>query len=175
MNAYLDTTDSPAGPLTFAVDEQGALLWLTFHEGRYVRTIEEELVREGHHAHQDRTRTALARAQLEEYARGTRRVFDVPLTLVGTPWQKTVWRALIEIPFGQTRTYGQVAALIGHPAAARAMGRANATNRIPLVVPCHRVIGADGSLTGYGGGLHIKTRLLAHEARHASPQPLAAS
>src|SRR6185437_1082271 len=175
MNAYLDTTDSPAGPLTFAVYEHGALLWLTFHEGRYARTIEEELGREGRSVHQDRTRTALVRAQLEEYARGTRQVFDVPLALVGTPWQQLVWRALIEIPFGETRTYGQVAALTGRPTAARAMGRANATNRIPLVIPCHRVIGADGSLTGYGGGLHIKTRLLAHEARHASPQPLAAN
>ncbi|HEY8283124.1 MAG TPA: methylated-DNA--[protein]-cysteine S-methyltransferase [Chloroflexota bacterium] len=175
MNAYLDTTDSPAGPLSFAVDEHDALLWLTFHEGRYERTIEEELARVGHDLHQDRTRTAAIRLQLEEYCAGTRRGFDFPLALVGTPWQKLVWRALIEIPFGQTRTYAQVAAMIGRPTAARAMGRANATNRIPLVIPCHRVIGADGSLTGFGGGIHLKTRLLAHEARHAGLQPLAAN
>ncbi|HVA90513.1 MAG TPA: methylated-DNA--[protein]-cysteine S-methyltransferase [Chloroflexota bacterium] len=168
MNAYLETTDSPAGSLTFAVDDDEALLWLAFNDGQYERTIEEELTREGRRLHYDRTRTAPVRSQLEEYARGTRPRFDIPLALVGTPWQQTVWRALIEIPFGQTRTYGQVAAMIGHPTAARAMGRANATNRIPLVIPCHRVIGAGGSLTGFGGGLHLKERLLAHEARHAA-------
>lgn len=175
MNAYIDTTDSPAGPITFAVDEHEALLWLTFNDGQYERTIEEELAREGRRLQHERVRTARVRSQLEEYARGTRQVFDIPLALVGTSWQKMVWRALIEIPFGQTRTYGQVAALIGRPNAARAMGRANATNRIPLVIPCHRVIGAGGSLTGFGGGLHLKKCLLAHEARHADPQPLAAS
>ena len=175
MNAYLDTTDSPAGPLTFAVDEHEALLWLAFHDGRYVRTIEEALGREGRRVQHDRTRTARARSQIEEYAQGTRRQFDLPLALVGTPWQKMVWQALTEIPFGETRTYARIAALIGRPTAARAMGRANATNRIPLVIPCHRVIGADGSPTGFAGGIHLKTRLLAHEARHRCLSPLAAS
>jgi methylated-DNA-[protein]-cysteine S-methyltransferase len=84
---------------------------------------------------------------------------------MGTAWQQEVWRELLRIPFGQTRTYGQIAASLGRPRAARAMGRANATNSISLVVPCHRVVGSTGKLTGFGGGLHIKERLLAHERR----------
>jgi O-6-methylguanine DNA methyltransferase len=76
-----------------------------------------------------------------------------------------VWQAVRDIPFGETRTYGAIAAGLGRPGAARAMGRANATNPLPIVVPCHRVVGANGSLTGYAGGVHIKQRLLEHEAR----------
>ena len=99
-----------------------------------------------------------------EYAAGTRRTFDVPFVLTGSEWQKAVWRALTHIPFGETRSYAEVAEMVGRPKAARAVGKANATNRLPLVVPCHRVIGASGSLTGFAGGLHLKTRLLEHEA-----------
>jgi methylated-DNA-[protein]-cysteine S-methyltransferase len=85
--------------------------------------------------------------------------------LTGSEWQKAVWRALTRIPFGETRSYAEVAAMVGRKGAARAVGRANATNRLPVVVPCHRVIGTDGSLTGFAGGTHLKTRLLEHEAR----------
>ena len=85
--------------------------------------------------------------------------------LRGTGWQKAVWEALTRIPYGETRAYGQIAAMVGRPKSSRAVGRANATNRLPLVVPCHRVIGADGSLTGFAGGTHLKVRLLEHEAR----------
>ena len=103
-----------------------------------------------------------------------RRTFEVPFVLTGSEWQKAVWRALTQIPFGETRSYAEVAEMVGRPKAARAVGKANATNRLPVVVPCHRVIGADGSLTGFAGGLHLKTRLLEHEARvlaGASPLP----
>jgi methylated-DNA-[protein]-cysteine S-methyltransferase len=172
-SVYLDTTDSPAGPIAFAVNESGALVRLSFREGHYPRTLEEDLLADGYELATDVERTAPVRKQLEEYLAGTRQAFDVPLAPSGTAWQLAVWEALRRIPYGQTQTYGQLAAALGRPAASRAVGRANGTNPIPLVVPCHRVIGADGTLTGFGGGLHLKTRLLAHEAR-VSGQPLAA-
>ena len=165
MNAYIETIESPAGPLTFATDERGALIWLQFVDGEYELTVEQELEREGFSVEQDEDITAGARAQLQEYYAGTRQKFDVPFVLTGSEWQKAVWQALTRIPFGETRSYAEVAAMVGRPKAARAVGRANATNRLPVVVPCHRVIGADGSLTGFAGGTHLKTRLLEHEAR----------
>jgi methylated-DNA-[protein]-cysteine S-methyltransferase len=169
---YLDTTESPAGPVTFAVNDAGALVRLSFREGHYPQTLEDELLGDGFDLAEDVLRTALVRTQLEEYAAGTRQIFDLPLAPTGTAWQLAVWEALRRIPYGQTQTYGQLAAALGRPSASRAVGRANGTNPIPLVVPCHRVIGADGTLTGFGGGLHLKTSLLAHEAR-VSGQPLA--
>jgi methylated-DNA-[protein]-cysteine S-methyltransferase len=101
--------------------------------------------------------------QLEEYFAGSRRTFDLPLALQGTPFQQRVWRALTEIPYGETWSYGQLAKRIGNPKASRAVGLANGSNPISILVPCHRVIGADGSLTGYGGGMERKQWLLAHE------------
>jgi methylated-DNA-[protein]-cysteine S-methyltransferase len=101
--------------------------------------------------------------QLKEYFAGTRREFDLPLRLEGSPFQKRVWRELGEIPYGATWSYGQLAKRIGNPNASRAVGLANGRNPISILVPCHRVIGADGTLTGYGGGLERKRWLLAHE------------
>ncbi len=98
--------------------------------------------------------------ELQEYFAGERRVFTVPLAPEGTDFQKQVWRALLTIPYGETRSYGQIAAMIGRPGAARAVGMGNHKNPISILIPCHRVIGADGSLTGYGGGLDIKEYLL---------------
>jgi methylated-DNA-[protein]-cysteine S-methyltransferase len=147
------------------VDADGALLFTSFLEGRYPRTIEQELRREGYEIARDAERTNSARAQLEEYGRGERRAFDLSLRLIGSDWQRAVWTALLQIPFGETRSYGELARMLGEPHAARAVGSANGSNRIPLVIPCHRVIGANGTLTGFGGGLHLKSRLLAHEAR----------
>lgn len=103
---------------------------------------------------------AAARDQLEEYFRGDRREFSLPLAPVGTPFQLSCWGALIAIPYGETRSYGQIAMAVGRPAACRAVGGANHRNPIAIIIPCHRVIGADGSLTGYGGGLSVKARLL---------------
>lgn len=102
--------------------------------------------------------------QLDEYFRGRRRQFDLPLILEGTDFQKTVWRELTRIPYASTRSYGDVAAAIGKPKACRAVGQANHNNPIAIVVPCHRVIGADGSLTGYGSGIWRKKWLLSFES-----------
>jgi methylated-DNA-[protein]-cysteine S-methyltransferase len=106
---------------------------------------------------------AAAIRQLTEYFDGTRREFDLPLRLQGTTFQTRVWRELTAIPYGQTWSYGQLAKRIDNPSASRAVGLANGRNPISILVPCHRVIGADGSLTGYGGGLERKRWLLAHE------------
>ena len=104
--------------------------------------------------------------QLEEYFTGRRRVFDLPIRMQGTEFQRRAWRSLMEIPYGETRSYGEQARCIGNPNASRAVGLANGRNPIPIVVPCHRVIGADGSLTGFGGGIERKRWLLAHEGLH---------
>jgi methylated-DNA-[protein]-cysteine S-methyltransferase len=101
--------------------------------------------------------------QLREYFAGERRQFDLPLAPCGTPFQQRVWRALLDIPYGETVSYGELAARIGQHSAARAVGLANGSNPLPIVIPCHRVIGAGGKLTGYGGGLPIKQQLLALE------------
>ena len=101
-----------------------------------------------------------ARRQLEEYFAGIRAGFSLPLAPQGTDFQKTVWRQLEAIPYGETRTYGQIAAALGKPKASRAVGSANHNNPIAILIPCHRVIGANGSLTGYAGGLDLKEKLL---------------
>lgn len=105
--------------------------------------------------------------QVEEYCSGNRRKFDLELAGRGTAFQRAVWSALVKIPFGTTTSYGALAAALGRPNSARAVGHANGSNPIGLIVPCHRVIGSDGSLTGYGGGLPLKRALLAHEAHIA--------
>lgn len=106
---------------------------------------------------------AMAVRQLREYFAGERTVFTVPLHLTGTPFQQACWQALCDIPFGQVRSYAEQAAAIGKPAAVRAVGGANHRNPVWIIVPCHRVIGANGTLTGYGGGLEMKEWLLRHE------------
>lgn len=102
-------------------------------------------------------------AQLDEYFQGTRRAFDLALDPRGTPFQRAVWNAVMAIPYGETRSYREIAGQLGRPAAGRAVGAANGANLLPPIVPCHRVIGANGALTGYAGGLSIKQRLLALE------------
>jgi methylated-DNA-[protein]-cysteine S-methyltransferase len=105
--------------------------------------------------------------QLRAYFAGERQTFDLPLAPRGTEFQQSVWSALQKIPYGETTTYSTIAERIGRPAAVRAVGAANGANPIPIVIPCHRVIGASGSLTGFGGGLDVKRQLLAMEARVA--------
>jgi methylated-DNA-[protein]-cysteine S-methyltransferase len=107
--------------------------------------------------------------QLEEYFTGGLSCFDASLRLSGTEFQRRVWAALQEIPYGETISYGELARQIGNPTAVRAVGLANGRNPVAIIVPCHRVIGADGSLTGYGGGLQRKAWLLDHEASHPAP------
>jgi len=108
--------------------------------------------------------------QLNEYFAGKRREFCLRLEMRGTPFQKSVWEALLAIPYGETRSYGQIAKQIGRPTASRAVGAANGQNPIPIVVPCHRVIGSTGKLTGFGGGLDVKEKLLNIESPRKSGQ-----
>ena len=114
---------------------------------------------------------AAAAEQLDGYFRGTLTRFDLPLDPAGSEFQRRVWWALADIPYAATESYGALAARVGNPRACRAVGMANGRNPIPLVLPCHRVIGADGTLTGYGGGLSLKRRLLDHERRVAASGP----
>jgi O-6-methylguanine DNA methyltransferase len=108
-----------------------------------------------------------AQTQLQAYFAGRRRAFDLPLDIYGTPFQKGVWALLQDVPYGETRSYAQLAAALGRPRAARAVGQANGANPLPIVIPCHRVIQADGSLGGYGGGLALKSALLQLETANA--------
>jgi methylated-DNA-[protein]-cysteine S-methyltransferase len=149
--------DSPVGPLTL-VALNGTLTGLYMHEQRH-RPPEETF------GEPDTMPFAEAARQLKAYFAGDRTDFDLPLTLVGTPFQRRVWAALQDVPYGATVTYGQLADRIRQPTAARAVGLANGKNPIGIIVPCHRIIGSTGNLTGYGGGLATKEYLLAHERR----------
>ena len=104
-----------------------------------------------------------AQGQILEYFNGQRQVFDLPLSPVGTQFQQKVWKALLDIPYGETESYGELAARIGCPGGARAVGLANRNNPLPILIPCHRVVGAKGTLTGYAGGVELKQKLLEHE------------
>ena len=146
--------DSPIGRLLLAGDD-GALRLIHFQRDRPRRP--DESWRENARPF------ARAVAELESYFRGERRAFTVPLAPEGTPCQRRVWDALLEIPYGETTSYGEIARRIGQPHASRAVGLANGSNPLPIIIPCHRVIGSNGSLTGYGGGLPIKQQLLALE------------
>ena len=148
--------DSPIGPLLLTGNAQGL-------NGIYMRSPR-------HPAQPDADwqerpeRFQAAMLQLQEYFKGQRRNFDLPTAPEGTPFQKKVWQALLQIPYGHTWSYGQLAAHIGQPKASRAVGLANGRNPLSIIVPCHRVIGANGQLTGYGGGIERKRWLLVHEA-----------
>ncbi len=147
--------DSPVGPLLAAGDEN-ALHYLSFPAGAKAFGPRPEW----------RRSDALfgdLRRQLAAYFAGVRHRFDIPLQLSGTAFQNAVWRQLADIPFGQTRTYGEIAAALGRPSASRAVGAANGSNPLPILLPCHRVIGANGALVGFGGGLPTKQYLLRHE------------
>jgi len=148
------TIDSPVGPLTL-VARDGSLTGLYMHEQRHRPQPETFGVRDD-----GAEPFATATRQLAEYFAGTRTAFDLPLAPAGTPFQQRVWAALREIPYGETTSYGELAERIGSPGAARAVGLANGRNPIGIVVPCHRVVGSTGALTGYGGGIETKRRLL---------------
>ena len=147
---------SPVGPLLLAADD-GGLMLIEFESPRHPATRGNDW-REG-----SNDVLTEARTQLDAYFNGGRRVFDLPLSPRGTPFQREVWQALQRIGYGETISYAQLATWIGKPRAMRAVGAANGRNPLPIVVPCHRVIGADGSLTGFGGGLPTKQFLLALE------------
>ncbi|MFE6194409.1 methylated-DNA--[protein]-cysteine S-methyltransferase [Streptomyces sp. NPDC057838] len=148
-------TDSPYGPLTLVADD-GVLCGL-YMTGQRHRPPEESF------GPRDDTSFAETEEQLKAYFAGELREFTVPLRLTGTPFQRLVWEELRRIPYGETRTYGRLAAALGSPTASRAVGLANGRNPVGIIVPCHRVIGANGGLTGYGGGLERKQRLLDFE------------
>jgi methylated-DNA-[protein]-cysteine S-methyltransferase len=151
------TIDSPIGALLVARDDVG-ITALLLPTGRRPARPAPDWARDDS-AFED------IRGQLAEYFAGTRTSFDVPLHLIGSAFQRRVWTELLRIPCGATTSYGAIAEAIGAPGAARAVGLANGQNPIAVIVPCHRVIGANGSLTGYGGGLPMKKWLLAHEQR----------
>ena len=149
--------DSPVGPLTLvALDGKLSGLYMNLQQHRPPEATFGE---------PDPTPFTEVIRQLDEYFSGQRTEFDLPMNLVGTPFQRTVWAALREIPYGETWSYGQLAERIGRPGAARAVGLANGRNPIGIIVPCHRVVGASGDLTGYGGGLERKQHLLDFERR----------
>lgn len=161
-----DTADSPIGELLLVGDGH-ALRGLYMQEGRKPMTI-------GREWQHDPGALADPRRQLEQYFAGERTSFDLQLIMRGSPFQRRVWRALQDIPFGETISYGEIAGRIGEPSAPRAVGWANGSNPISVIVPCHRVIGANGSLTGYGGGIERKRTLLDLEADVISPRLIGA-
>jgi O-6-methylguanine DNA methyltransferase len=159
LSLSLYSTDEALVGIGLGIESEieGALvLWL----GRRFEGVEVESAGDRHRDY---------RRQLTEYLEGRRRAFDLPFELRGSEFQKDVWRAVERVPYGYTATYGEIATVIGRPKASRAVGAANGSNPLPIVIPCHRVIGSDGSLTGYGGGLPLKRRLLALEGVLGTP------
>ena len=151
------TMDSPVGRLTLVASDAGlsAVLWENDRPGRVRLPLDAE----------DPRHPILVEAerQLQEYFAGQRTAFTVPLAMAGTTFQRAVWNALLTIPFGEKRTYTEIARQIGHPRAVRAVGAANGRNPVSIIAPCHRVVGANGALTGFAGGLEAKAYLLSLE------------
>lgn len=151
---YCNFYDSPIGRIGIFADEDALLgLELNF-DAAGIDAKETPLIKKVYE-------------QLGEYFEGKRKTFDLPFAMQGTEYQKKVWGELLKIPYGQTRSYKQVAAGAGNEKAARAVGMANNKNRLPVLIPCHRVIGSDGNLVGFGGGLNIKKKLLELEKRYS--------
>lgn len=160
---FHSTLPSPIGPLELASTREGLAavalgekgqLWLQQWLGRSFPHLELRGAAGEH---------SLYAGQIREYFHEGRRAFDLPLDVRGTPFQKRVWAEVARIPYGRTATYSMLAVLVDRPAASRAVGAANGANPLPIVIPCHRVVGSDGSLAGYGGGLGLKRWLLVHE------------
>lgn len=164
MDHYEDM-DSPVGRLRL-IGSGDSLVGIWFEHGRDAARSDATLERK------PSLLLARTRRQLEEYFAGQRREFDLPLEPRGTEFQRRVWQRLLRVAYGDTTTYGALASDLGNPQGSRAVGLANGRNPIPIVIPCHRVIGADGSLTGFGGGLAIKSALLELERTAAQPRLL---
>jgi len=159
-DVYYDYLDSPVGRLLLVLDGQG-LRRVHFENSRHAFRLDEEWQRGPGALHE-------ARAQLKAYFAGKLKTFDLPLAPQGTEFQQQVWLELLRIPYGATTSYGDIARRIGDVTASRAVGAANGQNPLAIVVPCHRLIGANGSLTGYGGGLSTKRFLLNLEQQHCA-------
>lgn len=160
--------DTPVGKMRAAATDEGICLF-DFQYRRSIDTIMKRIetwsgdkFEECTHPHFE-----ILQQQIDEYFTGQRKVFDLPLHLVGTPFQKNVWEGLLQIPYGETRSYKQQSIFLGNEKAIRAVAGANGENGIAIIIPCHRVIGEDGSLTGYGGGLQRKKWLLDHERKYS--------
>lgn len=161
MNQLSHTTiESPIGPL-FLAGEEGGLRYVSFAASRRAQKPQRGWI-------EDRKPFAEVIRQLQAYFAGKLKEFDLPLLFDGTEFQVLVWKNLRKIPYGETLSYGELARRIGRADAVRAVGAANGSNPIPIIVPCHRVIGSNGDLTGFGGGLPIKKKLLALESRQLS-------
>lgn len=158
MRQFYDTFPTPVGDFSVALNTSGSVIASAF--GGLPELRERFMADEIEH---NPTRAEPVRREITEYFAHKRTSFTVALAPSGTPFQQSVWAALQRIPLGETRSYGELAAELGKPDAARAIGRANATNPICLIIPCHRVIGGDGSLTGYVFGEELKRQLIAHE------------
>ena len=154
---YYTKIQSPVGPLLLAADDRG-LCFISFAASERAVHVQPSWKR-------DPAPFAETIRQLQAYFRGELKEFTVPLAFEGTPFQLSVWKHLLAIPYGKTISYSQLADGIGQPKAVRAVGLANGQNPIPIIIPCHRVIGSNGKLTGYGGGLPIKEKLLALESK----------
>lgn len=154
-SVYYHYVSSPVGPFLVAGTDE-ALCYTGFTSGHQQRQPKKDWI-------EDAGPIEYAVAQFNAYFDGDPPKFDIPLSTNGTAFQERVWGALREIPFGETRSYGEIARDIGRPNASRAVGAANRANHLPIIIPCHRVIGANGSLTGFGGGLDTKQTLLRHE------------
>lgn len=161
-NLWYRRIASPVGPLLLAASEKG-LRRLEFDRGQSFPPGN------GEGWIESSAEVELYVRQLNEYFRGSRRDFTCPLDLEGTDFQRACWQALCEIPYGSTCTYGELARKVGRPTAFRAVGQANHRNPVAIIVPCHRVVGSDGTLTGYGGGLEIKEKLLRLEGVALQP------
>jgi methylated-DNA-[protein]-cysteine S-methyltransferase len=159
---FYSEMDTPIGPLLVAATSKG-LFWIDFGKGnKSIFNLERWTKKWLNHQHIESNGSIVEPIirQIEEFLQGQRTQFDVQLDLQGTPFQKMVWQALTNIPYGETRSYKQIALDVGIPKAVRAIGGANNKNPIPIIIPCHRVVGSNGALVGYGGGLDIKEHLL---------------
>jgi len=170
LSAFYSRMDSPLGPIWLAATSAGQLCTVGLGPKQpedFFAWISQHLP--DMNLREDRGELMPAQAQFDEYFAGTRQDFDLPLHVQGTPFQKRVWDQLMQIPYASTVTYGEVARRIGQPKASRAVGAAVGANPLPIVIPCHRVVGANGKLVGYGGGLGNKVILLDIERNYGAP------
>jgi len=162
MNKVFIYKQTPVGDIVIG-ESEGFIMYLLFST-----ELKMNEMRENNYVVEETSLIKKAKQQLDEYFAGVRKDFDLPLKPSGTEFQMKVWEALKKIPYGETRSYQQIGGQIGCPKASRAVGQANNRNPISVIIPCHRVIGANGKLTGYGGGIDIKEKLLAHESKFVS-------
>jgi len=161
MKIYLAEFNSPIGTLYVASSDQGVVCLSLSGRKDLLKSLKNRLPDMELEENAVKNRDVIK--QLKEYFSGARKRFDLPLHVMGTEFQKRVWRQLCQVPFGQTASYKEIAEKIGNPKAMRAVGQANHQNLIPIIIPCHRIIGANGDLVGFGGGVALKRFLLSHE------------